>query len=198
LAARARRPRKTDCNPSTDFNLCAFEREYSIEAARPLVPVWSACPRLRAASRASGLRPSLTRPLTPSSPPAFCNDWGCQGSPAKIDSRRKTGTSCPGTEIARRLLRATRPRESDCDPSTDCHSCADEREYSIETPRRRCSSENSKTPPTRRQGTDPCLTGPPLHTRKRPRRCRARSPGDRHLCRGGGAEGAASDGAPEM
>jgi hypothetical protein len=34
MAARARRPRKTDCDPSTDFNLCAFEREYSIEAAR--------------------------------------------------------------------------------------------------------------------------------------------------------------------
>jgi hypothetical protein len=34
MAARAGRPRKTDCDPSTDFNLCAFEREYSIEAAR--------------------------------------------------------------------------------------------------------------------------------------------------------------------
>ena len=34
MAARARRPRKTDCDPSTDFNLCACEREYSIEAAR--------------------------------------------------------------------------------------------------------------------------------------------------------------------
>jgi hypothetical protein len=32
--ARARRPRKTDCDPLTDFNLCANEREYSIEAAR--------------------------------------------------------------------------------------------------------------------------------------------------------------------
>lgn len=34
MAARARRPRKTDCDPSTDFNLCADEREYSIETAR--------------------------------------------------------------------------------------------------------------------------------------------------------------------
>lgn len=34
IATRAGRPRKTDCDPSTDFNLCAFEREYSIEAAR--------------------------------------------------------------------------------------------------------------------------------------------------------------------
>ena len=34
MAARAGRPRKTDCDPLTDFNLCAFEREYSIEAAR--------------------------------------------------------------------------------------------------------------------------------------------------------------------
>jgi hypothetical protein len=34
VAARAGRPRKNDCDPSTDFNLCAFEREYSIEAAR--------------------------------------------------------------------------------------------------------------------------------------------------------------------
>jgi hypothetical protein len=34
MAARARRSRKTDCDPSTDFNLCACEREYSIEAAR--------------------------------------------------------------------------------------------------------------------------------------------------------------------
>ena len=34
MAARAGRPRKTDCDPSTDFNLCAAEREYSIEAAR--------------------------------------------------------------------------------------------------------------------------------------------------------------------
>ena len=34
MAARASRPRKTDCDPSTDVNLCAFEREYSIEAAR--------------------------------------------------------------------------------------------------------------------------------------------------------------------
>jgi hypothetical protein len=34
MAARARRPRKTDCDPSMDFNLCADEREYSIETAR--------------------------------------------------------------------------------------------------------------------------------------------------------------------
>ena len=48
MAARAGRPRKTDCDPSTDFNLCAFEREYSIEAAR-LPDVWaSACRALRA------------------------------------------------------------------------------------------------------------------------------------------------------
>jgi hypothetical protein len=34
MATRAKRPRKTDCDPPTDFNLCADEREYSIEAAR--------------------------------------------------------------------------------------------------------------------------------------------------------------------
>ena len=34
MATRAGRPRKTDCDPSTDVNLCACEREYSIEAAR--------------------------------------------------------------------------------------------------------------------------------------------------------------------
>jgi hypothetical protein len=39
VAARAGRPRKTDCDPSTDFNLCACEREYSIEAARHPEPV---------------------------------------------------------------------------------------------------------------------------------------------------------------
>jgi hypothetical protein len=66
-AARAERPRKTDCDPSTDFNLCAVEREYSIETARRPARTSSTCPHLRAASRARGLRPSLTRPLTPSS-----------------------------------------------------------------------------------------------------------------------------------
>ena len=29
-------PRVSDCDPSTDFNLCALEREYSIETARRL------------------------------------------------------------------------------------------------------------------------------------------------------------------
>jgi hypothetical protein len=68
LAARTVRPRKTDCDPSTDFNLCAFERECSIEAARLPDRVWaSACPHLRAASSASGRGPSLARRLTLSS-----------------------------------------------------------------------------------------------------------------------------------
>ena len=33
-SVRALRARSCDCGPSTDFNLCASEREYSIEAAR--------------------------------------------------------------------------------------------------------------------------------------------------------------------
>jgi hypothetical protein len=73
MAARATRPRKTDCDPSTDCNLCADEREYSIETARRPERISSAGPHLRAASRARGLRPSLTRPLTPSSLRAFCS-----------------------------------------------------------------------------------------------------------------------------
>jgi hypothetical protein len=66
VAARAGRPHKTDCDPSTDVNLCAFEREYSIEAARhPEYVVEVPAP----AGGAKGERPSAvaTRPLTPSS-----------------------------------------------------------------------------------------------------------------------------------
>ena len=56
MAARARRPRKTDCDPSTDFNRCAREREYSIETARRSASVDSTlCPRLRAASSSPGV-----------------------------------------------------------------------------------------------------------------------------------------------
>jgi hypothetical protein len=70
VAARAGRPRKTDCDPSTDVNLCAFEREYSIEAARhPERMTDVPAP----AGGVKGKRPSAvaTRPLTPSSPRAF-------------------------------------------------------------------------------------------------------------------------------
>jgi hypothetical protein len=31
---RSKRPRAADCDPSTAFNLCVFEREYSIETVR--------------------------------------------------------------------------------------------------------------------------------------------------------------------
>jgi hypothetical protein len=64
VAARARRPRKTDCDPSTDVNLCACEREYSIEAARHPERVMPAT-----AGGVKGKRPSAVaaRPLTPSS-----------------------------------------------------------------------------------------------------------------------------------
>jgi hypothetical protein len=53
MAARAQRPRKTDCDPSTDFNLCASSANTRL---RQLVAlrVRTMCPRLRAASRASG------------------------------------------------------------------------------------------------------------------------------------------------
>ena len=66
MAARAGRPRKTDCDPSTDFNLCACEREYSIEAARhPERATDVPAP----AGGVKGKRPSAVaaRPLTPSS-----------------------------------------------------------------------------------------------------------------------------------
>jgi hypothetical protein len=71
VAARARRPRKTDCDPSTDVNLCAFEREYSIEAARH-PERWIAV--LATAGGVKGKRPPAVaaRPLTPSSSRAPC------------------------------------------------------------------------------------------------------------------------------
>ena len=70
MAARARRPRKTDCDPSTDFNLCAFEREYSIEAARSpgrmcvIVLVAAVCRWAMLASRPTGQRSALDHAAT--------------------------------------------------------------------------------------------------------------------------------------
>jgi hypothetical protein len=72
VAARAGRPRKTDCDPSTDFNLCAGEREYSIEAARHPERV-IVVPAI--AGGVKGKRPVAVapRPLTPSSSRACGN-----------------------------------------------------------------------------------------------------------------------------